>query len=95
MKPLTYVACALVLADRGLDGLHQQALRLAIARTMNLADLDTGDLSALNADLGHHGNLLVYGPGRYRFGDFAKVGTPLTVLSAIVVAVLAPLIWRG
>jgi len=45
--------------------------------------------------IGHHGNMLVYGPGRYRFGDFVKVGTPLTVLSAIVVAVLAPLIWRG
>ncbi len=45
--------------------------------------------------IGHHGNLLVYGPGRYRFSDFVKVGTPLTVLAAIIVAVLAPLIWRG
>ena len=45
--------------------------------------------------IGHHGNLLVYGPGRYKFGDFVKVGTPLTVLAAIVVVTLAPLIWRG
>jgi di/tricarboxylate transporter len=45
--------------------------------------------------IGHHGNLLVYGPGRYKFSDFVKVGTPLTVICAVLVVVLAPLIWRG
>lgn len=45
--------------------------------------------------IGHHGNLLIYGPGRYRFGDFVRVGTPLTILCALIVAALAPLIWRG
>ena len=45
--------------------------------------------------IGHHGNLLVYGPGRYKFGDFVKVGTPLTVLAALVVVTLAPIIWRS
>jgi len=43
--------------------------------------------------IGHHGNLLVYGPGRYQFMDFVKVGTPLTILVALVVAFLAPLLW--
>jgi di/tricarboxylate transporter len=45
--------------------------------------------------IGHHGNLLVYGPGRYKFGDFVKVGAPLTVLAAFVVVMLTPIIWRG
>ena len=45
--------------------------------------------------IGHHGNLLVYGPGRYRFADFVRVGAPLTVLVALVVAFMAPLIWPG
>jgi di/tricarboxylate transporter len=45
--------------------------------------------------IGHHGNLLVYGPGRYKFGDFVKVGTPLTALAALAVITLAPIIWRG
>jgi di/tricarboxylate transporter len=45
--------------------------------------------------IGHHGNLLVYGPGRYKFTDFVKVGTPLTAICAVVVVVLAPLIWRS
>jgi di/tricarboxylate transporter len=45
--------------------------------------------------IGHHGNLLVYGPGRYNFMDFVKVGTPLTVVCALIVVLLAPLIWQG
>jgi di/tricarboxylate transporter len=45
--------------------------------------------------IGHHGNLLVYGPGGYQFADFVKVGTPLTVICAVVVVCLAPLIWQG
>ena len=44
--------------------------------------------------IGHHGNLLIYGPGRYRFGDFVKVGTPLTIVAALVVVFLAPMIWK-
>jgi di/tricarboxylate transporter len=43
--------------------------------------------------MGHHGNLLVYGPGGYRFRDFVLVGAPLTVLVAVVVAVLAQLLY--
>lgn len=45
--------------------------------------------------IGHHGNLLVYGPGRYNFWDFVKVGTPLTVVAAVVVVMLAPVLWAG
>jgi di/tricarboxylate transporter len=43
--------------------------------------------------IGHHGNLLVYGPGRYQFADFVRVGTPLTIIVGIIVSVLAQLIW--
>ncbi|MEP6707119.1 MAG: SLC13 family permease [Pyrinomonadaceae bacterium] len=45
--------------------------------------------------IGHHGNLLVYGPGRYQFSDFVKVGTPLTILVGFVVVLLAPILWHG
>jgi di/tricarboxylate transporter len=37
--------------------------------------------------------LIVYGPGRYRFADFAKVGSLLTVLVYLLAIVLVPLIW--
>ncbi len=52
-------------------------------------------VAAFITPIGHHGNLLIYGPGRYQFGDFVKVGTPLTILTAIVVALIAPLLWSN
>jgi di/tricarboxylate transporter len=36
---------------------------------------------------------LVYGPGRYRFTDFLRVGTPLTLLMLAVLAFAVPLVW--
>jgi di/tricarboxylate transporter len=45
--------------------------------------------------IGHHGNLLVYAPGGYQFSDFVKVGTPLTVIVALIVVLLSPLLWPG
>jgi di/tricarboxylate transporter len=37
--------------------------------------------------------LMVYGPGRYRFRDFLKVGTPLTLLIYVIAILLVPLVW--
>ncbi|HEY3059450.1 MAG TPA: SLC13 family permease [Chloroflexota bacterium] len=45
--------------------------------------------------IGHHGNLLIYGPGRYQFADFVRVGTPLTILIGIVVVLTTQLVWPG
>lgn len=45
--------------------------------------------------IGHHGNLLIYGPGGYQFSDFLKIGVPMTALVAILVAPLALLLWPG
>lgn len=38
-------------------------------------------------------NMLVYGPGGYRYADFLRVGLPLNVLLAVVAVLLIPLIW--
>jgi di/tricarboxylate transporter len=37
--------------------------------------------------------LMVYGPGKYQFFDFFKVGLPLTVLIYAVTIVLVPVVW--
>jgi di/tricarboxylate transporter len=37
--------------------------------------------------------VLVYGPGRYRFFDFARVGLPLTVIVFVLSMLLIPMIW--
>ena len=38
-------------------------------------------------------NLMVMGPGGYRFGDYWKLGLPLLVLFGLVAVLLVPLIW--
>jgi di/tricarboxylate transporter len=43
---------------------------------------------------GFQTNLMVQGPGGYSFGDFAKMGLPLTVIVAVVVLLIAPLVYR-
>jgi di/tricarboxylate transporter len=37
--------------------------------------------------------LMVYGPGRYRFADFLKVGAPLTVAIYVIAILLVPRVW--
>lgn len=44
--------------------------------------------------IGYQTNLMVYGPGGYKFTDFTKVGAPLNVMLTILVAILVPLVWK-
>ncbi|MDV3503106.1 SLC13 family permease [Marinobacter sp. M-5] len=44
--------------------------------------------------LGYQTNLMVFGPGRYRFSDYARVGLPLSCLVASVAILLIPNVWR-
>jgi di/tricarboxylate transporter len=43
--------------------------------------------------IGHQSNTLVMGPGGYRFGDYWRLGLPLSVLVVIVGVALIPLVW--
>jgi di/tricarboxylate transporter len=43
--------------------------------------------------LGHPVNILVMGPGGYRFRDYFRVGLPLTLLIFALIVGLLPLIW--
>ena len=43
--------------------------------------------------IGYQTNLMVYGPGGYRFSDYVKIGVPLDILIGIVTVGLAPLVW--
>jgi di/tricarboxylate transporter len=42
--------------------------------------------------IGYQTNLLVYGPGGYRFSDFMRVGFPMAVIAFVVSMVVIP--WR-
>jgi di/tricarboxylate transporter len=43
--------------------------------------------------IGYQTNLMVYGPGGYRFSDYLKVGIPLDLLICVVTVAIAPLVY--
>ncbi len=43
--------------------------------------------------IGHQCNTLVMGPGGYRFGDYWRLGLPLSAIVAVVATALIPLFW--
>ncbi len=43
--------------------------------------------------VGHPANILVMGPGGYRFADYMKVGIPLTILVLIIALLVLPVFW--
>jgi di/tricarboxylate transporter len=45
--------------------------------------------------IGYQTNTMVYGPGGYRFTDYARLGWVLTITVAVMVVSLVPLLWVG
>ncbi|RPE80133.1 di/tricarboxylate transporter [Vulcaniibacterium tengchongense] len=54
-----------------------------------------GAVVAFLTPIGHHGNLLILGPGQYRFADFLRIGLPLTALLGLASAWMARWLWLG
>jgi di/tricarboxylate transporter len=52
-----------------------------------------GAVASFLTPIGHHGNLLILNPGQYTFGDFLRIGVPLTVLISVVCAWMARWLW--
>jgi len=52
-----------------------------------------GAATSFLTPIGHKANVLVFGPGGYRFFDYARVGALLTVVLLIVSMIFLPLFW--
>jgi di/tricarboxylate transporter len=49
--------------------------------------------AAFLSPVGHSANVLVMGPGGYRFSDYLKLGIPLTLVVLAVVLLVMPVFW--
>ncbi len=67
-------------------GIDYRAMAIAIAIASSASFL---------TPIGYQTNLMVYGPGGYRFGDYARLGIPLTLLVVVVLVGAVALGWRG
>jgi di/tricarboxylate transporter len=52
-----------------------------------------GAATSFLSPVGHKANVLVFGPGGYKFADYARVGALLTVILIIVSMIFLPIFW--
>ncbi|MBW1980747.1 MAG: SLC13 family permease [Deltaproteobacteria bacterium] len=69
------------------------ALALGVSPRPFIIAVCFGASACYATPIGYQTNLLVYGPGGYRFSDYLKLGIPLNLLVLIVGSFFIPLLW--
>lgn len=77
MSPIVLSTCAEL-------GIEPQTAMMAVAIAAS---------ASFASPIAHPSNILVMGPGGYRFSDYLKVGIPLTIVVFVVVIILLPILW--
>jgi di/tricarboxylate transporter len=65
-------------------GISPHSLLMAVAMSASASFL---------SPVAHPANVLIMGPGGYQWGDYIKVGFPLTLVCLTVVLLLLPVFW--
>jgi len=82
-------AAAVLLTPIAIDmaanlGIDPRALLIAVA---------FGASACFSTPIGYQTNAIVMGPGGYTFGDYLRIGLPLTLIMWIAATVLIPMFW--
>ncbi|MDX1689004.1 MAG: SLC13 family permease [Candidatus Promineifilaceae bacterium] len=84
-NPVVVVLMAPIALTTAADlGLSPTALLIAIAVAAGASFL---------SPVGHPANVLIMGPGGYRFSDYLRVGLPLTLVVFLVTLLVLPFVW--
>ena len=81
---LVVLMSPIVLSAMGDLGVAPETAMMAVAMAAS---------ASFTSPISHPANILVMGPGGYRFVDYLKVGVPLTIVVFITVMVLLPILW--
>lgn len=88
-EPMSNAAATVLMVPIAIDialelGANPQSFVLAVV---------IGASTSFLTPVGHQSNVLVFGPGGYRFSDFTKVGWLLNVVLLIVAMLVIPFFW--
>jgi len=77
MAPIVISACTDL-------GIAPQTAMMAVAMAAS---------ASFTSPISHPANILIMGPGGYRFSDYIKLGGPLTLIVFVAVMILLPVFW--
>jgi len=81
---LVVLMAPIVLSSSAELGISPHAAMMAVAMAAS---------ASFTSPISHPANVLVMGPGGYRFFDYLKLGVPLTLVVFLVVALFLPVFW--
>jgi di/tricarboxylate transporter len=81
---LVVLMSPIVLTTMGDMGLQPETAMMAVAMAAS---------ASFTSPISHPANILVMGPGGYRFVDYLKVGVPLTIIIFAAAMLLLPVFW--
>ncbi len=87
MTPIAIAAAGGMAATQGLDPSSLEAARITRAFVLSIA---FGGSICFATPIGHQTNLMVYGPGGYRYSDFLRLGLPLSLVVWVIASLGIP-----
>jgi di/tricarboxylate transporter len=98
---LVFVATALLtsLATNNVAAVLVFPIALEAAQSMGVSaepfilTLMVAASASFATPIGYQTNLMVFNVGGYRFGDFVRIGVPLTLVVGLVTVLVVPLVW--
>jgi di/tricarboxylate transporter len=96
-----YVATVVVteLITNNAAGVLMFPIAMAVAQDANVSFLPyvvcimVGASAGFITPIGYQTNLMVYGPGGYRWMDYIRFGTPLSIITGIATVLIVPRVW--
>ncbi len=88
-QPLSNAAAVVLIVPIAID----TALGLGVNHLTFTMAVVIGAATSFLTPVGHKANVLVFGPGGYRFSDYTRVGALLTVALFIVSMIFLPILW--
>ena len=88
-QPMSNAAAVVLIVPIAID----TALGLGVNHLTFTMAVVIGAATSFLSPVGHKANVLVFGPGGYRFSDYTRVGALLTIALFIVSMIFLPILW--
>ena len=86
LRFLTVLMLPIAVSAAGASGLDPRGAAIAVAISASASFL---------SPIGYQTNMMVYGPGGYRFSDYARLGWVLSLTVITMTVTLVPVLWSA